>query len=281
MTHRQPIFSIAYLLGGFKDFDRFPPHGVEIATLADTVFGREVMKVAVHTALGVLHEWGYNESMRGKIRTALSYLLLTNRSPNLGDLNLEFLEELNSKRQTTYGLTQLYAISRALAHLNIIPRPLPSGSTKVPLLERVDTDRIAVEWVHWCFALALPLGLLLLLAFALAVGVNLGRGRVLPCYCFGNRAQGGEMLSGRTLARLLLLFSGEAFLLVEVGVHHSRAAIYPLHAGSLFQFSLAFFWGSFVLLAGSWLLSLTELVNLFTVCIACSRSRAVTNSRSP
>src|SRR5213593_4183060 len=34
---------------------------------------------------------------------------------------------LNSKRQTTYGLPHLYAISRALARLNIVPRSLPSG----------------------------------------------------------------------------------------------------------------------------------------------------------
>jgi hypothetical protein len=86
VTHRQPIFAIAYLLGGFRDFDGFPPHGIEIATLADTVFGREAMKAAVDTTFGVLHEWGYNQSMREKMRTALSYLLLTNRSPNLASL---------------------------------------------------------------------------------------------------------------------------------------------------------------------------------------------------
>jgi integrase len=152
VTHRQPIFSVAYLLGGFTDFEGFPPHGIEIASLADSVFGREMMKAAVDTTFGTLHEWGYNHSMREKIRTALSYLFLTNRSPNLGDLNVEFLEMLNSKRQTTYGLPHLYAISRALAHLKIIRRPIPSGRAKVPLLERVDTDGIAAEWVDWCFA---------------------------------------------------------------------------------------------------------------------------------
>ena len=152
LTHRQPIFAVAYLLAQFRDFDGFPPHGIEIASLADSVFGRKAMKAAVDTAFGVLDEWGYKQSMREKIRTALSYLLLTNRSPKLGDLSVDFLGELNLKRQTTYGLTQLYAISRALAHLNFISRPLSSGSTKVPLLERVDTDGIPGEWVDWCFA---------------------------------------------------------------------------------------------------------------------------------
>jgi hypothetical protein len=108
------------------------------------------MNAVVDTTFGTLHEWGYSQSMREKIRTALSYLLLTNRSPNLGDLNLDLLMSLNSKHQTTSGLPHLYATSRALAHLNIIPWPLASGSEKVPLLERVDTDGIAPEWVAWC-----------------------------------------------------------------------------------------------------------------------------------
>jgi integrase len=152
VTHRQPIFAIAYLLGGFRDFDGFPPHGIEIATLADTVFGREAMKAAVDATFGVLHEWGYNQSMREKMRTALSYLLLTNRSPNLDDLSLDFLASVDSKGQGTYGLPQLYAISRALTHLKIIPRPLPRGAAKTPWIERLDTDGIAAEWVDWCFA---------------------------------------------------------------------------------------------------------------------------------
>jgi hypothetical protein len=132
VTHRQPIFAIAYLLGGFKDFDGFPPHGVEIASLADSVFGREVMKAAVDTTFGTLHEWGYNNSMREKIRTALSYLFLTNRSPSLNDLSLDFLASVDSKGRSTYGLPQLYAISRALTHLKIIPQPLPRGAVKPP-----------------------------------------------------------------------------------------------------------------------------------------------------
>jgi Phage integrase, N-terminal SAM-like domain len=92
------------------------------------------------TAIRLFYDFLMETGVREKIRTALSYLLLTNRSPHLDDLNLDFLLLLNAKRQSTYGLPHLYAISRALAHLKIIPRPLPSGRAKVPLLERVDTD---------------------------------------------------------------------------------------------------------------------------------------------
>jgi Methylamine utilisation protein MauE len=189
-------------------------------------------------------------------------------------IGIVFLLSALAKAQDPRGF------ARGVVEYRILPSSLAYGVGLVLL--PLEGFLFLSHLTGWLLGLAVPLGLLLLLAFALAVGVNLGRGRVLPCYCFGSRAQGGEMLSGRTLARLLLLLSGEAFLLVEVVMHnHSRAAIYSLHVGSLYQFSLAFFWASFVLLAGSWLLGLMDLVNLFTVCTACSRSKAVANSRSP
>src|SRR5207247_3258530 len=62
----------------------------------------------------------------------------------------------------------------------------------------------------WMAPVAVPLGLVMLVLFAVAVFVNLRHGRVLPCYCFG---RGGEMISGRTLARLFLLSSSELLVL--------------------------------------------------------------------
>jgi hypothetical protein len=42
VTHRQAIFSVAYLLGDFTAFELFAPHGIELHTLATTVFGDAV-----------------------------------------------------------------------------------------------------------------------------------------------------------------------------------------------------------------------------------------------
>jgi integrase len=150
-TARQHLFSVGYVLTGFTAFDRFPFHGIELTTLALSVFGREAMTNALDRVLRVLLEWGYKPSIRGKIHTALAYSLLTNRSPRLEDLTLELLTSFN-QAQTKYSLTHLYAISRALAHLKIIPATIPRARPRPPLLERVDTVGIAPEWVDWCFA---------------------------------------------------------------------------------------------------------------------------------
>jgi integrase len=149
---RQHLFSVAYVLTGFTAFDRFPPHGIELTTLALIAFGREPMTESLERVCGVLVEWGYKPSIQGKLHTALAYALLTNRSPRLEDLTLEFLTSLHQKARTTYFLTYLYPLSRALAHLKIIKAPLPHRARSIPLLERADTTGVAREWVDWCFA---------------------------------------------------------------------------------------------------------------------------------
>lgn len=74
------------------------------------MFGRELMSAALERILRVLLDWGYKPSIQGKMRTALAYTLLTNRSPRLEDLTLELLTSINQKAQTKYSLTHLYAI---------------------------------------------------------------------------------------------------------------------------------------------------------------------------
>jgi len=94
--------------------------------------------------------------------------------------------------------------------------------------------------------------------------VNLRRGKVLPCYCFGRSPSGGEMISGRTLARLLLLIAGE--IVLEGSVLAKRQPIYAWQAGGLLGLSLAIFWACFALLGASSLLSLTDVLGLLGIC---------------
>jgi len=152
VTARQHLFSVAYVLTGFAAFDRFPIHGIELTTLAQAVFGREPMASSLERILGVLMKWGYKPSIQGKIHTALAYTLLKNRSPHLEGVTFELLVALNQKAQTKYSLTQLYPLSRALADLEIIEKPLPLRRQSRPLLERIDTEGVAQEWLEWCFA---------------------------------------------------------------------------------------------------------------------------------
>src|SRR5436853_2880609 len=75
----------------------------------------------------------------------------------------------------------------------------------------------------WLLRFAAPTALALFVVFGLAVGINLMRGRAMPCFCFG--AQETQTISGNTLARLLLLSSGEGFLLLPWGASGTYALL--------------------------------------------------------
>jgi hypothetical protein len=152
VTHRQAIFSIAYLLGGFTAFELFAPHGVELHTLATTVFGGVAFTAAADRVFSVLANWGYSPGTRDKTRRTLAFLLLRNRSPRLEDLTLELLTSLYERIETRCRLPQLYAISRALADLQLIPAPILRGRPRPPLHERIDTTGVPKDWVDWCLA---------------------------------------------------------------------------------------------------------------------------------
>ena len=130
----------------------------------------------------------------------------------------------------------------------------------------------------WLLAFAVPLGLAMLASFATAVAVNLKRGRVLPCYCFGGH--GGETISGHTLGRLLLLFASELLLLADPSLFMASQVIYPDRIASLLGFGLALFWAMFLLVAGFWLLSATDVIELLSPCRTCGARAAGAKSRS-
>ena len=109
-------------------------------------------------------------------------------------------------------------------------------------------------------AVAAPLGFATLASFVVAVGVNLKRGRGLPCYCFGGR--GGETISSRTLTRLILLLSCEGLLLADPIFFTTNQLIYPDRITRFSDLALALFWATFLLVGGSWLLNLPDLMDL-------------------
>jgi len=119
----------------------------------------------------------------------------------------------------------------------------------------------------WLLAFAVPLGLAMLACFAIAVAVNLKRDRVLPCHCFGGA--GGETVSGRTLARLLLLIACELFVLADPALFGAGRLVYPGRVASISEFELALFWATFILVAGSWLLSAPDVSALLRPCRTC------------
>ncbi len=140
--------------------------------------------------------------------------------------------------------------ARGLAAYRILPG---SWANPASLLVIALESLLAVAHLTgYLLGIAVPVGLGLLGSFGVAVGVNLKRGRALPCYCFG---RSGDTISSATLARLVLMASGEAFLL---GAHR------PIYTPQLALPDLAFalFWAAVTLLTGLWLFALRDLGRL-------------------
>jgi hypothetical protein len=164
--------------------------------------------------------------------------------------------------------------ARGVADYQILPESLSFGVGL--MLIPVEIFLASAHLSGWLLWAAVPLGLATLASFAIAVGVNLKRGRALPCHCFGG--QGGETISGRTLARLLLLCAGELLLFVDPAP--SGRLTYPDRVDSFAELGLALFWATLLLIAGLWLLSTPEVVALLRRCATCGARAAGTDART-
>jgi hypothetical protein len=104
------------------------------------------------------------------------------------------------------------------------------------------------------------LGIIVLACFAAGVALNLKRGRVLPCYCFVNSK--GDVISGRTLARLILLMIGEMFLLADFAFSRANNQVTLDQVRDVSELGLAFLSAIFLLVFGNWLLYSVDVAKL-------------------
>ena len=108
----------------------------------------------------------------------------------------------------------------------------------------------------WAVGVAVPVAIASVLVFMVGVGVNLRRGRRVRCGCFGGSS---EMLSARTMARLVILLVSATLLLVVHAIDGDSVwTIGRIAADGAYPAGLAAFW----LLFGLWLLQLPELTSL-------------------
>jgi hypothetical protein len=133
---------------------------------------------------------------------------------------------------------------------DIVPRPLLKPvSYSIIVLEGL---LAAAHIFGWFLTIAIPIGIVLFGIFTTAVVIALRRGQELPCFCFG---QGTELISGRTLARLVLLILCELFLITVGRPMYSLKVTWA-------ELGLALCWATFVLLGGMWCLSIADLIRL-------------------
>jgi hypothetical protein len=117
---------------------------------AKKIFGKERVDGAIQSLMAILHGWGYQEKDPVPFFSCVCVLLLWNRNPQLEQLNLALLEEIEQQCPLLCVRTHLLQISRALAALEIIQRPLPNkGGTATPVLSGTDGS-VSEGWLSWC-----------------------------------------------------------------------------------------------------------------------------------
>lgn len=115
--------------------------------------------------------------------------------------------------------------------------------------------------IGWAVNVALLLAVATLLTFLLAVEVNLLRNRRISCGCFGGES---EQISPRTLGRLVLLLSVALLLcILNFSGYISWPSSTPMMVGSALPYLLEMTCLAIsLILLGSWLLNLPELMSL-------------------
>jgi integrase len=123
---------------------------VAITSAAQAIFGKELIPEAVEQVVSVLRGWGFIQRDLSKLRTCVSFLLVTNRSPYLQDLSSQTLETVKQTSTSPSILQPLYYVSRALHALSVIEAPLadPKGR-HVPTLTHADGS-LSEAWFSWC-----------------------------------------------------------------------------------------------------------------------------------
>jgi hypothetical protein len=146
-TVRPFLVALAYLLGGFTDFQHLGMFNR--LHLAQLVFGSEAVDAAMTEAAAVLDRWGYRSQARDaghQLPGVLAQALLINSSPRLQDLSTEAFGRLRGhpaaagrRHQTT-----LFALQKAAAHLGYCQPPVRPGRNQMPVIEGADP-----AWAQW------------------------------------------------------------------------------------------------------------------------------------
>jgi hypothetical protein len=145
---RPHLAAVAYLLGCFQDI---PALGtISSVTLPREVFGRFRGNDSIHTAVGAITAWGYGAGRAYDLRTTLGVLFLANRSPDLRDLTVSFLEEQRRLSNTSRRSGSILTLSKVLMTLGLTGRALshPPQSDRVKAMVGV-CDGVPSQWLEW------------------------------------------------------------------------------------------------------------------------------------
>jgi hypothetical protein len=147
---RQSVIAVAYLLNCFSDFQALG--GIETASLAYKVFGRERVEATFAPILAANAQWGYSrKDGEAAFRSVIAETLLLNRSPLASDLTRPFLEQVHIiMAPIPRRRAMIYRLSRILVHLGLLTSPLPLLGGLPTSTYKTERERgIVPEWVEW------------------------------------------------------------------------------------------------------------------------------------
>lgn len=147
-TVRPYLAALAYLLECFRDVASLGI--INYVNLARHVFGASRVNAAIRQAVDMTTAWGFGKCVAADLRTTIGVLLLANRSANLKDITVPFLEQ--QRRLATNGRrsASLLNLSRVLLTLGYTGTALPyfPESNKPKTVGDV-REGVPVEWVQW------------------------------------------------------------------------------------------------------------------------------------
>ncbi len=146
-TVRPFLVALAYLLGGFTDFQHLGMFNR--LHLAQLVFGSEAVNTAMSETAAILDRWGYRSQARDaghQLPGVLAQALLLNRSPRLQDLGTEAFARLRAHPAAAgrQHQTTLFALQKAVADLGYCQPPVRTGRRHMPEIEGADPS-----WTEW------------------------------------------------------------------------------------------------------------------------------------
>jgi hypothetical protein len=120
---RQLTVGIAYLLGCFRDFQALG--GIEMALLANKIFGLQLVETAFAPILAIHEQWGYGSKSIPAFRSVIAESLLLNWSPYASDLTHAHLTQVyTALTPIPDRRAMLYRLSRILVHLGLLEETL-------------------------------------------------------------------------------------------------------------------------------------------------------------
>ncbi|MEO8593706.1 MAG: tyrosine-type recombinase/integrase, partial [Candidatus Solibacter sp.] len=147
-TVRPYLAAVAYLLERFQEISALGT--INHVNLARHVFSAARVNAAIRQVVDMTTAWGFGKCVAGDLRTTIGVLVLANRSPNLRDITVTFLEQQRRLAANSRRSASILNLSRVLLTLGLTGSALPFlPETNKPKPVGDVRKGVSPEWVQW------------------------------------------------------------------------------------------------------------------------------------